>query len=83
MGTNLKIVKDGKTYNVEPLLKKTGRDFIYVPADIDEANLKIQLKKIDPSSQTAELIVGKIKEKLLSAPHPKKFSQFRQVLNHL
>ncbi len=61
MGTNLTVTEDGKTYSAEPMLKKTGRDFIYIPAEIKEANIKIQLKKIDPSTQTAELIVGKIK----------------------
>jgi cytochrome c-type biogenesis protein CcmF len=71
MGTNLSVTKDGKTYTVEPMLKKTGRDFIYVPADIKEANLKIQLKKIDPSSQTAEFIVGKLKGETTVSKTPK------------
>ncbi|HSD63240.1 MAG TPA: cytochrome c-type biogenesis CcmF C-terminal domain-containing protein [Ignavibacteriaceae bacterium] len=62
MGTNLTVTKDGKTYNVEPMLKKTGRDFIYLPAEIADANIKIQLKKIDPSTETADFIVGKLKD---------------------
>jgi cytochrome c-type biogenesis protein CcmF len=62
MGTDLTIKKDGKTYSIEPALKKTGRDFMYIPAEIQEANIKIQLKKIDPSSETAEFIIGKIKQ---------------------
>ena len=61
MGTKLSVTINGKTYNVEPMLKKTGRDFIYVPIEITDANLKIELKKIDPSSQTAEFIVSKLK----------------------
>jgi cytochrome c-type biogenesis protein CcmF len=71
MGTNLTVTKDGKTYNVEPILKKTGRDFIYVPVEIAEANIKIQLKKIDPSSQTADFIVGKIKGETATSKTPK------------
>lgn len=62
MGTKLTVTKDGKSYNVEPLIKRTGRDFKYVPVEIKEANLKIQLKKIDPATQKAEFIVSKIKE---------------------
>ena len=61
MGIKLSITKDGKTYNAEPLIKRTGRDFKYIPAEIQDANLKIQLKKIDPASEKAEFIVSKIK----------------------
>ncbi len=71
MGANLKVVKDGKTYNVEPKLKKTGRDFIYVPVQISEANIKIQLKKIDPTTQTADFIVGKLKAETSAKQEPK------------
>jgi cytochrome c-type biogenesis protein CcmF len=71
MGTNLVVTKNGKTYNVEPVLKKTGRDFIYVPVEIQEANLKIQLKKIDPTTQTAEYIVGKLKGDTTQTKAPK------------
>ncbi len=71
MGTNLVVTKNGKTYNVEPVLKKTGRDFIYVPVEIQEANLKIQLKKIDPTTQTAEYIVGKLKGDATQTKAPK------------
>ncbi len=62
MGTQLEVVKDGKTYHVEPIIKRTGRDFIYKPAEIKAANVKIQLKKIDPATQKAEFIVSKIKD---------------------
>jgi len=62
MGTKLTVTKNGKTYDIEPLIKRTGRDFKYVPAEIQDANIKVQLKKIDPSTQKAEFIVSKIKE---------------------
>ncbi len=71
MGTNLTVTKDGKTYNVEPMLKKTGRDFIYVPVEIADANLKIQLKKIDPAKHIAELIVSKLKGETVKSQTPK------------
>jgi cytochrome c-type biogenesis protein CcmF len=71
MGANLIVIKDGKTYNVEPMLKKTGRDFIYVPVEIADANLKIQLKKIDPGTQTADFIVGKLKGETNANQAPK------------
>ncbi len=71
MGTNLKVTKDGKTYNVEPELKKTGEDFMYVPVEIEEANIKIQLKKIDPATQTADFIFSKLKGETIKNQAPK------------
>jgi cytochrome c-type biogenesis protein CcmF len=71
MGTNLKVTKDGKTYTVEPELKKTGRDFMYVPVEIADANIKIQLKKIDPSTETADFIVSKLKGETVKSQAPK------------
>ncbi len=60
MGTKLIVTKDGKSYNAEPLIKKEGRDFKYVPDQIEAANIKIELKKIDPGTQQADFIISKI-----------------------
>ena len=60
MGTKLIITKDGKSYNAEPLIKKEGRDFKYIPDQIEAANIKIELKKIDPGTQQADFIISKI-----------------------
>lgn len=60
MGINLEIIKDDKIYNIEPLIKREGNSFNYIPAEVDELNISIQLKKIDPSTQKAEFVLSKI-----------------------
>ena len=60
MGTKLVITKDGKSYNAEPLIKKEGKDFKYIPDQVEAINIKIELKKIDPITQQAEFVVSKI-----------------------
>ena len=60
MGAQLVLEKDGKTYNVEALMKKEGRDVKFAPVELKEANIRIQLQKIDPSSQKADLIFSEI-----------------------
>ena len=62
MGAELNIVKDGKTYNVEALMKKEGRSVIFVPVELKEANIKIQLVKIDPSTQKADITFSRNKQ---------------------
>ena len=61
MGTNLVITQNGKSYSVEPLIKRENGQFEYIPATVDELNLKIELKKINPSDDTADFLVSKIK----------------------
>jgi len=60
MGTKLVITKDGKSYNAEPLIKKEGKDFKYIPDQVEAVDIKIELKKIDPVTQQAEFVVSKI-----------------------
>ena len=60
MGIKLVITKDGKSYNAEPLIKKEGKDFKYIPDQVEAINIKIELKKIDPITQQAEFVVSKI-----------------------
>ncbi len=60
MGTALVVKKDGKTYNVEPMIKKEGSNFNYIPVEIADANLKIEVKKIDPASEKAEFIFSQL-----------------------
>src|SRR3989339_1006202 len=60
MGTKLVITKDGKSYNAEPLIKKEGKDFKYIPDQVEAVNFKIELKKINPVTQQAEFVVSKI-----------------------
>jgi cytochrome c-type biogenesis protein CcmF len=60
MGAQLTIAKGGKTYNVEALMKKEGRSVIFVPVELKDANIKIQLVKIDPSTQKADITFSEI-----------------------
>jgi cytochrome c-type biogenesis protein CcmF len=60
MGAQLTITKDGKTYSAEALMKKEGRSVIFVPVEIKDANIKIQLVKIDPSTQKADITFSEI-----------------------
>lgn len=60
MGAKLNIEKDGKTYSVDALMKKEGRSVIFVPVELKDANLKIQLVKIDPSTQKADITFSEI-----------------------
>ena len=68
MGTNLTVTKDGKTYNVEPTIKRDASGFNYIPVTIKDADIKIELKKIDPSTQKADFILTKLDTKKSSAP---------------
>ncbi len=60
MGTNVTITTNGKSYNIEPVIKRDNGQFEYVPAAIDEINLKVELKKIDPANDTAEFLISQI-----------------------
>ncbi len=71
LGAELSIEKNGKTYNEQALMKKDGRDIQFIPIEIKDANLKIQLQKIDPSTQKANLIFAKITGDNSSASTPK------------
>ncbi len=71
MGADLTVRKNGKTFNVEAVMKKEGRDVHFVPIEIKDADLKIQLQKIDPSSKTAQFIFSKISETNKAAAAPK------------
>jgi cytochrome c-type biogenesis protein CcmF len=60
MGTKLSVMKDGKSYDITPMIKRESGNFVYIPAEVKDANLKIEVQKIDPGSQQAELIISKI-----------------------
>jgi cytochrome c-type biogenesis protein CcmF len=67
MGTDLTITKDGKVYSVEPTIKKDEKGFSYIPVTIKEAAIKIELKKIDPSTQTADFVLSNLDNKNVKA----------------
>ena len=60
MGTKLTVTYDGKDYNIAPTIKRESNQFVYTAAEVKEANLKIEVHKIDPQSQKAEFVVSKI-----------------------
>jgi cytochrome c-type biogenesis protein CcmF len=60
MGTKLIVTKDGKNYEVSPLIKIRSGQFEYVPAEVKEANLRIEVRKIEQSNKNADLIISKI-----------------------
>jgi len=62
MGTKLTVSKDNKSYEIIPMIKREGGQFEYVAAELQEANLKIEVKKIDPGSEQAEFIVSKLND---------------------
>jgi len=60
MGTKLIVTKDGKDYEVAPLIKIRSGQFEYIPAEVKEANLRIEVRKIEQSNKNADLIISKI-----------------------
>ena len=58
MGAKLVVQKDGKTYNVDAMMKKEGRNIEFVPIEIKDANLKIVLEKLDPNTKKADFVVS-------------------------
>ena len=62
MGTKLIVTKDGKDYEISPLIKIKSGQFEYVPAEIADANLKVEVNKIEQSNRNAVLILSKIND---------------------
>ena len=71
MGTRLLVTKDDKNYEITPLIKRESNQFEFIPAEIKDLNLKVEVKKIDPSSETAELILSKIENDNQVSVQPK------------
>ena len=69
MGTKLVVKKGDKSYTAEPLIEGSMGNFKYVPAEVKEANLNIQIKKVNPNTQQADFVISKIvKEKEATQP---------------
>jgi cytochrome c-type biogenesis protein CcmF len=56
IGADLKINYNGKTFNAEPGMRKSGDVTSYDPIEIKDANLKLQLKNLNAAG-SIELIV--------------------------
>jgi len=60
MGTKLIITKDEESYEVSPMININSGQFEYTPAEVKEANLRIEVRKIEQSNKDADLIISKI-----------------------
>jgi len=60
MGTKLIITKNEKSYEVSPMININSGQFEYTPAEVKEANLRIEVRKIEQSNKDADLIISKI-----------------------
>lgn len=60
MGTKLIITKDGKSYEISPMINIRSGQFEYTAAEVKEANLRIEVRKIEQSNKDADLIISKI-----------------------
>jgi len=70
MGTKLTVTKDGNDYETSPLIKIKSGQFEYTPEEVKEANLRIEVRKIDQSNKDAELIISKINNENNTANQP-------------
>ena len=70
MGTKLSVSKDGKSYEVSPMIKRQSGQFVYIPAEVKEANLKIEVHTIEPGSQRAEFTFSKINDETQTTSKP-------------
>lgn len=62
IGAVLKVEHDGKTTTVEPLMKSVKGTKQYVPAELKDAHLKIELSNLDASGKV-ELILSNLDDK--------------------
>ncbi|MDP3683101.1 MAG: hypothetical protein Q8S01_04135, partial [Ignavibacteria bacterium] len=60
MGAKLTVTKNGKTETIEALMKKEEQGVTFVPVELKDADLRVELTKIDPTTKKAEFIVGKL-----------------------
>ncbi|MFA6025348.1 MAG: cytochrome c biogenesis protein CcsA [Ignavibacteriaceae bacterium] len=60
MGAKLTVTKNGKTETIEALMKKAEQGVTFVPVELKDADLRVELTKIDPTTKKAEFIVGKL-----------------------
>ena len=71
MGTKLVVTMDGKNYEITPTIKRVSNQFQFIPAEIKEFNLKVEVKKIEPGSEQAQLILSKIEDNIQMSAKPK------------
>ncbi|MFA4925003.1 MAG: cytochrome c-type biogenesis CcmF C-terminal domain-containing protein, partial [Ignavibacteriaceae bacterium] len=60
MGAKLLVTKNGKTETIEALMKKEDQGVTFIPVGLKDADLRVELTKIDPMTKKAEFIIGKL-----------------------
>ena len=60
MGAKLIVTKNGKSETIEALMKKDGQGVTFIPVEIKDADLRVELTKIDPTTKKAEFVIGKL-----------------------
>lgn len=71
MGAVITVQKDGKTYTDSTVMQGTTGNFDFVAAQFNDANLKVQVQKIDPTTKQAVFIVSNIVNKTPVTTQPK------------
>lgn len=71
MGAVITVQKDGKTYTDSTVMQGTTGNFDFIAAQFNDANLKVQVQKIDPTTKQAVFIVSNIVNKTQVTTQPK------------
>lgn len=60
MGVRLSVTGNGKQFDITPMIKRESNQFNFIPAEVKDLNLKVEVKKIDPGTEQAEIVLSKI-----------------------
>lgn len=71
MGAVITVQKDGKTFTDSTVMQGSTGNFDFVAAQFNDANLKVQVQKIDPTTKQAVFIVSNIVNKTQVTTQPK------------
>ena len=71
MGAVIVVQKDGKTYTDSTVMQGSAGNFDFVAAQFNDANIKVQVQKIDPTTKQAVFIVSNIVNKTQVTTQPK------------
>lgn len=71
MGAVIVVQKYGKTYTDSTVMQGSAGNFDFVAAQFNDANIKVQVQKIDPTTKQAVFIVSNIVNKTQVTTQPK------------
>jgi cytochrome c-type biogenesis protein CcmF len=69
-GVILKIESDGKIYTAKPSMKREGGEIVFVPSEVQGANLYVKIQTIDPATLKAVITIAKLVNKDADNPAP-------------